>query len=148
MLTQVSPFLTIFSSAATASEKLLETIDRPSQIDGTSPVHGHIPPTFSGEVEFSHVSFVYPSRPGATVLDDLSLTIAAKKTTAIVGSSGSGKSTLASLIPRIYDVDAGKISVDGVAVKALNARFLRSNIAIVEQNPSLFDVSILESRLR
>lgn len=145
MLTQVSPFLTIFSSAATASEKLLETIDRPSQIDGTSPVHGHIPPTFSGEVEFSHVSFVYPSRPGATVLDDLSLTIAAKKTTAIVGSSGSGKSTLASLIPRIYDVDAGKISVDGVAVKALNARFLRSNIAIVEQNPSLFDVSILEN---
>lgn len=145
MLTQVSPFLTTFSSAAAVSTKLFETIDRPSQIDGTSDFAGHIPATFTGEIEIRNVSFQYPSRPGATVLDHLSLTIEAQKTTAIVGSSGSGKSTLASLIPRIYDVDAGEILVDGTDVNQLNARWLRSNVAIVEQNPALFDVSIAEN---
>ncbi|GME51750.1 putative abc multidrug transporter protein [Neofusicoccum parvum] len=145
MLTQVSPFLTTFSSAAAVSTKLLETIDRHSQIDGTSDFQGHIPSSFNGEIEFRDVTFEYPSRPGATVLNKLSLSIEAKKTTAIVGSSGSGKSTLASLIPRIYDVDGGEIFVDDTNVNQLNARFLRSNIAIVQQNPSLFDVSILEN---
>ncbi|KAB2573386.1 Lipid A export ATP-binding/permease protein MsbA [Lasiodiplodia theobromae] len=146
MLTQVSPFLNIFSSAATASTKLLETIDRASHIDGTSDYHGEIPSTpFRGAIDFSSVTFTYPSRPAAKVLDSLTLSIAANQTTAIVGSSGSGKSTLASLIPRIYDVDSGTITLDDAPLSSLNARWLRSHVAIVEQNPSLFDVSIVEN---
>ncbi|KAF2138331.1 uncharacterized protein K452DRAFT_321290 [Aplosporella prunicola CBS 121167] len=145
ILTQVSPFMQIFSSAAVSAQKLFDTIDRTSEIDGTSDFHGQILPTFRGNIEFKHVSFVYPSRPDAQVLDGLTLSVEAGKVTAIVGSSGSGKSTLASLIPRVYDVTGGEVSVDGLGVKELNTRYLRSNIAVVEQNPALFDASILEN---
>ncbi|KAB2579388.1 Multidrug resistance protein-like protein 65 [Lasiodiplodia theobromae] len=147
ILTQVAPFLQIFSGAAVSSKKLFETVDRESKIDGTSDFHGQIPPTFEGGFELQDVRFRYPSRPDAQVLDGVSLSIEPKKITALVGSSGSGKSTLASLLPRIYDLEDGEgsILVDGMDIKEINTRFLRSNIAIVEQNPSLFDVSILEN---
>ncbi|OJD40815.1 abc multidrug transporter [Diplodia corticola] len=147
ILTQVAPFLQIFSGAAVASKKLFETVDRESKIDGTSDFHGQIPPSFEGGFELQHVRFRYPSRPDAQVLDGVSLSIEPKKITALVGSSGSGKSTLASLLPRIYDLEDGEgsILVDGMDIKEMNTRFLRSNTAIVEQNPSLFDVSILEN---
>ncbi|EKG13082.1 Putative ABC transporter protein [Macrophomina phaseolina MS6] len=147
ILTQVAPFLQIFSSAAVSANKLFETIERDSKIDGTSDFDGQIPSGFEGGFELQNVRFRYPSRPDAQVLDDVSLSIEPKKITALVGSSGSGKSTLASLLPRIYDLEEGEgtILVDGMGIKEMNARFLRSNVAIVEQNPSLFDVSILEN---
>ncbi|GME41255.1 Multidrug resistance protein [Neofusicoccum parvum] len=147
ILTQVAPFLQIFSGAAVSSKKLFETVDRESKIDGTSDFHGQVPPSFEGSFSLSNVRFRYPSRPDAQVLDGVSLTIEPKKITALVGSSGSGKSTLASLLPRIYDLEDGEgsITVDGMDIRDMNTRFLRSNIAIVEQNPSLFDVSILEN---
>ncbi|KAK7728448.1 hypothetical protein SLS57_002336 [Botryosphaeria dothidea] len=147
ILTQVAPFLQIFSSAAVSANKLFETIERDSRIDGTSDFQGQIPAGFEGGFELQNVRFRYPSRPDAQVLDNVSLSIEPKKITALVGSSGSGKSTLASLLPRIYDLEDGEgtILVDGMDIKEMNARFLRNHVAIVEQNPSLFDVSILEN---
>lgn len=145
IITRVAPFLQIFSEAADAASYLFSTIDRQSLIDGTSLHQGAVPDHIDGEIEFQNVAFRYPSRPDKQILDSLSLKIQPRKLTAIVGRSGSGKSTLASLIPRLYDVQGGQIVLDGYDLRRLNVRWLRRQVAVVEQNPTLFDASILEN---
>ncbi len=94
-----------------------------------------------GEIVFSHVHFTYPGalRP---VLNDVSLTIPAGKTVALVGPSGAGKTTLAALIPRFYDLSSGEIRLDGIPITTLRKQDLRSVIGIVSQRPFLFDTTI------
>jgi ATP-binding cassette subfamily B protein len=129
--------------------------DRPGAIDLVAP---------RGEVVFDRVSFRYPPAatvsvaslelPGAPtgdadvdVLHDVSLRIAPGETVAIVGPSGTGKSTLAALVPRLYDVTAGAVRVDGHDVRDLTGASLRRAIGVVSQDPHLFHESI-ESNLR
>lgn len=144
IISQVAPFLQLFSSAASAFEKLVETMHRLSKIDGTAST-GHILPAISGKIEFRDVSFTYPSRPGVEVLRSLSLRVPANKCTAIVGLSGSGKSTVAALIQRLYDPDSGEIFIDGHDVRDLNVPSIRGFVGTVAQNSTLFDRSILEN---
>ncbi|TGZ80675.1 multidrug resistance protein 1 [Ascodesmis nigricans] len=145
ILSQVAPFLQIFGSAAGASEKLLQTIHRDSAIDGTSTDDGTTPSPIEGALEFRDVSFTYPSRRETQVLHSISLSIPANKHTAIVGLSGSGKSTIAALLLRLYDPDEGAIYLDGQNFTDLNLRYLRGNIGLVQQEPTLLDRSILEN---
>ncbi|KAF2753106.1 ABC multidrug transporter SitT [Pseudovirgaria hyperparasitica] len=145
ILSQVAPFLQIFGSAVASSESLHETINRPSKIDGTNPDGGQSISSVNGDIQIRDVDFTYVSRPGVQVLKKLSLNIPANKHTAIVGQSGSGKSTLAALITRLYDPDSGTITLDGIDLKHLNVSSLRGSIGTVQQDPSLFDRSVLEN---
>lgn len=145
ILSQVAPFLHIFAAAASASERLTETINRQSQIDATSPDGDHDASFETEEIEFQNVSFTYPSRPDIPVLQDVSFKIPPQKHTAIVGPSGGGKSTIVALLERLYDPTHGKILIGGRDLRDLNVRYLRGNIGLVQQEPSLLDRSILEN---
>merc|ERR1719433_90997 len=96
-------------------------------------------------IEFKTVTFRYPSRPKVKVLQGLSLKIPKGKIVALVGPSGSGKSTIMQLIQRFYDPEAGEVLIDGHDIKDLNVRELRRQIAVVSQEPCLFDMSILQN---
>ncbi|GAA3828138.1 ABC transporter ATP-binding protein [Brevibacterium ammoniilyticum] len=115
-------------------------------------------------IEFDHVSFAYPSaeqvslasledvsvldaRGGQEVLHDLSFTIPAGHTVALVGSSGAGKSTIASLLPRLYDVTKGAITIGGVDVRELSAETLRRTVGVVTQDGHVFHESIRSNLL-
>ncbi len=94
-----------------------------------------------GDVRFENVSFSY-GEENAVVIDDVSVSIGAGETLAIVGHSGSGKSTLVSLLPRFYEIDTGDIQIDGVSIRDLSLSSLRSNISLVSQDVVLFNDSI------
>lgn len=94
----------------------------------------------AGQIEFRHVSFGY--EPGREVLDDVSFSIPAGQTVAVVGGSGSGKSTLARLLLRFHDPLAGAVLIDGQDIREVNARSVRRQIGLVPQDTSLFNDSI------
>ncbi|KAJ2976203.1 hypothetical protein NUW58_g8146 [Xylaria curta] len=149
VISQVSPYLQIFSSAAAALQKLKTDIDRQSKIDGTiedtTDGSAHSPEVFDGDVRVENVAFTYPSRPDVPVIQDVSLQFPAGQTTAIVGLSGSGKSTIAGLLTRLYDVDSGDLYLDGRNIRDINVRQLRSYIGLVQQDPMLLNRSVLEN---
>ena len=99
-----------------------------------------------GTVEFDHVSFAYPEA-GENVLTDISFKVEKGDTVAIIGSTGSGKSTLVNLIPRFYDVTEGSVKVDGVDVRRMTQRELRSRLGYVPQKGVLFSGTI-DSNIR
>ncbi|KAK1751077.1 Leptomycin B resistance protein pmd1 [Echria macrotheca] len=145
MLGSIAPILPLLGAAATSFQRIMQDIETPSDIDGTSDSGDILPADTPCAISFHNVSFSYPSRPGQTVLRNVDLTFPAGKHTAIVGLSGSGKSTIASLIGRLQDPTAGTITVDGRDIRELNVRNLRSFISLVQQEPSLLDRSILEN---
>ncbi|MBE6536394.1 MAG: ABC transporter ATP-binding protein [Ruminococcaceae bacterium] len=98
-----------------------------------------------GDIEFSNVSFSYASAKEKLVISNLNLSIPSGKTVALVGPSGGGKTTLCNLIPRLYDVDEGKITVDGADIRDFTMKSLRSSIGVVSQNVFLFDGTIREN---
>jgi ATP-binding cassette subfamily B protein len=121
-------------------EELLE--ERPSIDDSAADpaLAGHGP--LAGAIEFRHLNFGYDGTP---VLHDVSLTIPAGSSLAIVGPTGSGKSTLVRLIPRLYDAPEGTLLIDGVAVRRYPLAWLRSQIGMVPQETFLFSESIREN---
>ena len=94
-----------------------------------------------GEVVFDHVSFRYPGAE-ENVLEDISFTARPGQTTAFIGSTGSGKSTLVNLIPRFYDVTAGKIMIDGTDIRSITQHELRERLGYVPQKGVLFSGDI------
>ena len=98
-----------------------------------------------GDVEFRHVSFRYYKNSEGSALEDVSFTIRHGETVGIVGSTGSGKTTLVSMIPRLYDVDAGEVLVDGVNVRDYSLENLRSGVGMVLQKNVLFSGTIEEN---
>ena len=100
-------------------------------------------------VEFSNVSFAYPSRPLVPVLKNMSLSIGAGQVVALVGGSGAGKSTVAALLTRLYDVDSGTVSLDGVDLCRLDPqRDVRSSVGVVMQEPKLFSSLSIADNIR
>lgn len=98
-----------------------------------------------GDIEFKNVSFRYYKNSDESVLDNINLKINAGSTVGIIGSTGCGKTTLISMIPRLYDVDAGEVLVDGVNVKDYSLRNLRDGIGMVLQKNLLFSGTISEN---
>ena len=96
-----------------------------------------------GVIEFKNVSFAYPNE--SNTLNKFNLVIEPNKKIAIVGKSGQGKSTLFNLITRIFDVDKGKILLDGIDIKDLKEKDLRKNISIIRQEPFIFNRTIKEN---
>lgn len=99
--------------------------------------------TVHGDISFRNVTFGYENKE--KILKALNLDIAAGETVALVGPSGAGKTTLCSLLPRFYDVDEGKITIDGRDIRSITLESLRSHIGIVQQDVFLFDGTIREN---
>ncbi|VDK53205.1 unnamed protein product, partial [Gongylonema pulchrum] len=98
-----------------------------------------------GNVQLKDVSFAYPTCRRQMVLNKLSLTASFGRTIALVGPSGCGKSTVIQLLERFYDVTGGVLVIDGRDIKSYNIRHLRSNIALVGQEPTLFNITIRDN---
>lgn len=136
MLTAMSIML---PRAAVAAERIDEVINTESSIeDAETPeeLKEH-----KGVIRFSHVSFRYPGAE-ADVLEDIDFTAEPGKTTAIIGSTGCGKSTLVNLIPRLYDVTDGSVTLDGQDIRNIRMEDLREEIGFVPQKGVLFSGTI------
>uniref|UniRef100_A0A0N5AI25 ABC-type xenobiotic transporter n=1 Tax=Syphacia muris TaxID=451379 RepID=A0A0N5AI25_9BILA len=124
-----------------AAQTMLDLIERKPAIDA-SDEGGDRPADLKGKVEFQNVDFSYPTRPDIQILKNISFTANPGETIALVGSSGCGKSTSVGLLLRYYDVDSGKVIVDGHDIKSLNIGYLRNMIGVVSQEPVLFNTTI------
>ncbi len=129
-------------AGATGFARFCEIMDEPAETEPENPVN---PGILRGEIVFDNVSFGYKSDDGQKVIKDFSMHIPAGRTSALVGPSGGGKSTLCHLIPRFYEIDGGKITVDGYDLKELDRQILRKNIGIVQQDVFLFNGTIREN---
>ncbi len=140
-LTQVASMMNLLQSGVASAERVFELLDAEEEPDaaaapGTAPVR-------RGEVAFEHVSFRYePDRP---LIEDLSLVARPGQTVAIVGPTGAGKTTLVNLVMRFYDLDAGRITLDGVDITAMPRAPLRSQVGMVLQDTWLFEGTIREN---
>jgi ATP-binding cassette subfamily B protein len=133
--------LFMFSSRALASAKrICEVLDEKIDINDTNSSAEHV--VTNGEIEFKDVSFRYFKHSEEPVLESINLKIEAGSTVGIIGSTGCGKTTLVSLIPRLYDVDSGEVTIDGVNVKDYSLVNLREGIGMVLQKNLLFSGSI------
>jgi ABC-type multidrug transport system fused ATPase/permease subunit len=131
-------------SARAAGERVFDILDAPAEAATSSP---RTEPThrLRGEVSFEGVSAAYEGRPEA--LKDIHLQVRAGQTIALVGPTGAGKSTLVNLLPRFYPIAGGRITVDGQPLESIPLGFLRSQIAVVSQEPFLFNGTIRENIL-
>jgi ABC-type multidrug transport system fused ATPase/permease subunit len=127
---------------ATASgERIFQVIDEPEDVTD-APDAVELPPG-EGRIRFLGVTFGYqPERP---VLLDVDLEIEPGRTIALIGHTGAGKTTLAALVPRFYDVQAGRVELDGVDVRDVKLRSLRRAVGVVAQDPFLFSATIREN---
>ena len=127
----------IVQRAAASQTRINEFLNQKPLIENSSKQHSHI----IGKIEFDNVSFTYPDS-GIVALKDVSFHVESGKSLAIVGRTGAGKSTIAALICRLYDIDSGKISIDGESIQELNLDDLRSAIGYVPQEVFLFSETI------
>ena len=140
-MAMLNPELQAITKARGAAAKLFETIDRVPLIDSADP-GGLKPDTVEGTITFEEVKFHYPSRANVPILKGLTTTFQAGHNVALVGASGSGKSTVVSLIERFYDPISGVIKLDGRDIKSLNVKWLRQQIGLVSQEPTLFGTTV------
>ncbi len=131
---------TNLQQAIAASERIFELLDIHSEVEERADAIV-LPPVRSA-IEFRNVSFHYEDRGAKYVLRDVSFPVAAGEVIALVGLSGAGKTTLVNLIPRFYDVKEGAILMDGLDIRDVTLKSLRSQIGIVTQETVLFDESI------
>jgi ABC-type multidrug transport system fused ATPase/permease subunit len=127
--------------AVAAGERIFEVLDEPEEIAdraGARPL-----PAGPGRVRFDGVEFGYA--PGRLVLEAIDLEIAPGRIVALIGRTGSGKTTLAALVPRFYDVTAGRVLVDEIDVRELERRSLRREIGVISQDPFLFSASVRDN---
>ena len=103
------------------------------------------PESVTGDIVYEHVEFSYDE--SKKILKDINFTLNAGKSIAIVGPSGSGKSTIVNLIPRLYDVDAGSVTFDGIDVRKLDLGFLRNQVGVVSQETYLFNGTVRDNLL-
>ena len=140
-LGQLASTASVVQSGIASVERVFELLDTPEQV--ADPVPAAALPEVRGEVRFEHVGFRY--KPDQPLIDDLSLVAEPGQTVAIVGPTGAGKTTLVNLIMRFYELDAGRITIDGVDVARLTRSDLRSQIGMVLQDTWLFNGTIRDN---
>ncbi|MEO6511877.1 MAG: ABC transporter ATP-binding protein [Nocardioides sp.] len=134
--------LAMSQEAMTSAARILEIFDtEPNIVDGP----GERLAAEGGHVRFDHVDFSFPDEPDKLVLRDVNLDILPGETIALVGATGSGKTILTALVPRLYDVTAGSISLDGVDIRDFTLEKLRSLVATAFEEPTLFSMSAREN---
>jgi len=124
--------------ATVSLENVYGILDAEDTVDDV-PDATNVPP-LRGEVQFRRVGFAY--QPGVQVLRNIDLTVRPGETVALVGPSGSGKTTLVTLLQRLHPVSSGAILIDGIDVRAMTQRSLRSQIGVVFQDPHLFNDTV------
>ena len=127
--------------ALAAAERVFNVMDLPEEVRNL-PGATVLPPV-RGDIVFEHVSFAYNT--GEEVLHDVSFEVKPGQVIGLVGPSGAGKSTIASLLPRFYDVTGGRITVDGIDIKAVTLDSLREQVGIVPQETLLFNGSVYDN---
>ena len=142
-LQMLASMANLFQSGLASAERVFEFLDAPEQ-SADEPAEAALPGTQpAGRVEFEHVSFSYhPERP---LITDLSLVAEPGRTVAIVGPTGAGKTTLVNLIMRFYELDEGRITLDGLDIAKIPRSQLRSNIGMVLQDTWMFGGTIREN---
>ena len=126
-----------------SSERIYKILD--AEVLVKDPEHPVEAKPFSDKIYFDGISFSYLKEEGKSVLKNISLEIPKGKTVALVGQSGSGKTTLADMLPRYYDVDSGKITIDGVNIKEMRVSDLRGLMGIVTQESILFNDTVFNN---
>lgn len=129
--------------ASGATERVMELLAEEPNIK--APANPAALPNTQGAIAFENVNFIYPSRPTEQTLEDVSFEIKPGETVALVGPSGAGKSTIFQVLLRFYDIQSGKVTIDGVAIDDLSPQNLRQQFAIVQQNTPLFSGSAMEN---
>lgn len=137
-LRQLANLQPVFTEGLAAAERLFEAMDIPAEV--TDALDARTLDAPARGVRLADVSFAY--HEGAPALERVSLEVGRGETVALVGPSGGGKSTILNLIPRFYDATGGSVSIDGHDVRALTLHSLREQIALVTQEPFLFDDTI------
>jgi ATP-binding cassette subfamily B protein len=132
--------------ASTAADRLYEVLDTVPSIADRPGVVALAPESVRGALVFEGVSFAYEGT-AEPVLRDVRLSIEPGETVALVGATGSGKTTLASLVPRLYDVTGGRITLDGTDVRDVTLESLRRVVATAFEEPILFSASVRENLL-
>ncbi|WP_395311941.1 ABC transporter ATP-binding protein [Mycobacterium sp. AMU20-3851] len=140
-LTQVASMYNSLQSGIASAERIFDLLDAPEE--SGAPDAPTARSTAAGRVAFEHVSFSY--RPGTPVIEDLSLIAEPGATVAIVGPTGAGKTTLVNLLMRFYDLDAGRITIDGVDIATMPRQALRARIGMVLQDTWLFGGTIYDN---
>ena len=130
--------------AAGATERLVELLTTPDAVQDPAAPRA-LPRPVRGEIALEGVSFTYPARPDAPALHDINLRVAPGETVALVGPSGAGKSTILQLLMRFYDPQAGRITLDGVALPEMARDDFRRALALVPQDPVIFAASAREN---
>lgn len=143
-LMMITMLLMTSSRALASGKRICEILDEKIDIGDENAAYPD-KTVDSGEIEFRNVEFRYFKNSKEKVLDKINLTIKSGSTVGIIGSTGSGKTTLVSMIPRLYDVDAGEVIVDGVNVKDYSLKNLRDGVGMVLQKNLLFSGSISEN---
>ena len=143
-LGQAVPPIAAFIAAKSSVGPMLSIIEREPEISSMSD-EGRRPDSVTGDICLKDVNFAYPTRPNINVCSQYSLNIKAGETVALVGASGCGKSTIINLLLRFYDVQGGAVMLDGVDIKDLNIKWLRSQIGLVSQEPILFSGTIADN---
>ncbi len=135
--------LAMSQEAATATERYFEVMDE--EVEGAAPVAG-ASPAGGGDrgLRFHGVTFRYPDAPPGSppVLDEVDLHIRPGESMALVGATGSGKTTLTALIPRLYELTSGRITLDGVDITTLSRQALRAKVAVAFEEPTLFSAPV------
>ena len=127
--------------AKASAQRIAEILEcEPTVVSGTNKKTD-----FAGHIRFENVSFKYIKSRKNDVIDNVTLDIPSNKTLAILGATGSGKSTFIKLIPRFYDVDSGKITLDGIDIRDLTLENLRKNIATVLQKTEIFSGTVADN---
>jgi ATP-binding cassette subfamily B protein len=140
-LTRLGETFDQYQRAMASTNRVMNLLDTPIEIHS-----GDIPlpiGSVRGELEFQHVTFAYNGR--SPVIENLSLHIPTGKTIAVVGSTGSGKSTLVKLLLRLYEIDSGTITLDGIDIRDLKFKDLRRAIGLVSQDVFLFHGTVAEN---
>jgi len=130
-----------YQLAKSSAERVFGLLGQEPEV--TDPEDPYEPDSVDGSVEFDDVTFGYGDEP--PVVRDVSLDVPDGATIGLAGATGAGKSTLLKLVPRFHDVDSGAVRVDGVDVREYGLQSLRSEIAIVEQQPYLFSGTVAEN---
>ncbi len=146
LITPIRTLINIFEQiqeGMTGFKRFCEIMGVPEEEDAPEAI---LPERLAGDIEFDGVSFSYKNDGDEKeVISDFSMRIPAGKTVALVGPSGGGKTTICHLIPRFYEIDGGKITVDGYDIRNLQRSALRKNIGIVQQDVYLFNGTIREN---
>lgn len=140
-LRQLANMYNSIQAALAGAERVFEIIDAPAEIDD-APAGNMVQP-FRGGVRFEHVAFAY--QPNNQIIKDMTLTAEPGETVALVGRTGAGKTTIINLLTRFYEINAGRITIDGKDIREIAKTDLRRHLGLVLQDTFLFADTVLEN---